>query len=117
VTVIDVLEAIVGDLPAQGQRNQPEARQREDGSWLIDATLAAGELKATLGIASLPQEAAADYQTVGGMVMTRFGRIPAAGDHFTWNGWRFEVVDMDRHRVDKVLVSPLPPPAAEAAAI
>ena len=45
------------------------------------------------------------------------GRIPAAGDHFEWNGWRFEVVDMDRHRVDKVLVSPLPPPAAEAAAI
>jgi len=105
VTVIDVLEAIVGDLPAQGQRDQPEARQREDGSWLIDATLAAGELKAALGIARLPQEAAADYQTVGGMVMTQFGRIPAAGDHFTWDGWRFEVVDMDRRRIDKVLVS------------
>ncbi len=108
VTAIDVLEAIVGDLPAQGQRDQPEARQREDGSWLIDATLAAGELKATLGIAALPQEAEADYQTVGGMVMTQFGRIPAAGDHFSWGGWRFEVVDMDRHRVDKVLVSRLP---------
>ncbi len=108
VTLIDVLEAIVGALPAQGQRDQPEARQREDGSWLIDATLAAGELKATLGIARLPQEAAADYQTVGGMVMTQFGRIPAAGDHFTWDGWRFEVVDMDRRRVDKVLVSRAP---------
>ncbi len=112
VTVIDVLEAIVGDLPAQGQRDQPEARQREDGSWLIDATLATGELKATLGIATLPQEAQADYQTVGGMVMTQFGRIPAAGDNFAWSGWRFEVVDMDRHRVDKVLVTRLPPPAA-----
>jgi len=113
VTLIDVLEAIVGDLPALGQRDQPEARQREDGSWLIDATLATGELKATLGIATLPQETQADYQTVGGMVMTQFGRIPAAGDHFAWGGWRFEVVDMDRHRVDKVLVSRLPPPAAD----
>jgi len=116
VTLIDVLEAIVGDLPAQGRRDQPEAKQREDGSWLMDATLAIKELKEVLHLDELPQEAEADYQTLGGLVMTQFGRIPAAGDHFEWNGWRFEVVDMDRHRVDKVLVSPLPPPAAEAAA-
>ncbi len=113
VTVIDVLEAIVGDLPAQGQRDQPEAKQRDDGSWLIDATLALNELKDVLHLDDLPQEAEADYQTLGGLVMTEFGRIPAAGDHFDWGGWRFEVVDMDRHRVDKVLVSPVPPPAAE----
>jgi putative hemolysin len=111
VTLIDVLEAIVGDLPAQGQRNQPEARQREDGSWLIDATLAINELKTILSLGELPQEAAADYQTLGGLVMTQFGRIPTAGDHFDWDGWRFEVVDMDRQRVDKVLVSRVPPPA------
>jgi putative hemolysin len=113
VTLIDVLEAIVGDLPAQGQRDQPEARQREDGSWLIDATLATGQLKATLRLDVLPQEAEADYQTVGGMIMTQFGRIPVAGDHFVWGGWRFEVVDMDRHRVDKVLVSRVPPAGDE----
>jgi putative hemolysin len=113
VTLIDVLEAIVGELPAQGRRDQPEARQREDGSWLIDATLAVGELKTTLHLAELPQEAAADYQTLGGLMMTQFGRIPSTGDHFEWEGWRFEVVDMDRHRVDKVLVSRVPPPAAE----
>jgi putative hemolysin len=114
VTLIDVLEAIVGDLPAQGQRAQPQARQREDGSWLIDATLAINELRTILGLGELPlpQEAAADYQTLGGLVMTQFGRIPAAGDHFEWGGWRFEVVDMDRHRVDKVMVSRVPPPAA-----
>ncbi len=117
VTLIDVLEAIVGDLPAQGRRDQPEARQRDDGSWLIDATLAIKELKEVLHLDELPQEAEADYQTLGGLVMTQFGRIPSAGDHFDWAGWRFEVVDMDRHRVDKVLVSRLPPPAAEAAAI
>jgi putative hemolysin len=110
VTLIDVLEAIVGDLPAHGQRDQPEAKQRDDGSWLIDATLAINELKTVLHLDELPQEAEADYQTLGGLVMTQFGRIPAAGDHFDWGGWRFEVVDMDRHRVDKVLVSPVPPP-------
>jgi len=112
VTLIDVLEAIVGDLPALGQRDQPEAKQRDDGSWLIDATLAINELKTALHLDDLPQEAEADYQTLGGLVMTQFGRIPSAGDHFDWGGWRFEVVDMDRHRVDKVLVIPVPPLAA-----
>jgi putative hemolysin len=116
VTLIDVLEAIVGDLPAQGQRNQPEARQREDGSWMIDATLAVNEVKTVLQVDRLPQEAEADYQTLGGLVMTQFGRIPQAGDHFEWSGWRFEVVDMDRHRVDKVLVSRVPEPAPPAPA-
>jgi putative hemolysin len=113
VTLIDVLEAIVGDLPALGQRDQPQARQREDGSWLIDATLAVNELKTLLHLSELPQEAEADYQTVGGLVMTQFGRIPAVGDRFDWDGWRFEVTDMDRHRVDKVVVSRTPPSVAE----
>jgi len=116
VTLIDVLEAIVGDLPSQGQRGQPQAKQREDGSWLIDATLAVGELKGILHIDSLPQEAEADYQTLGGLVMTQFGRIPAAGDRFDWAGWSFEVVDMDRHRVDKVLVARAAVPAREPVA-
>ncbi len=116
VTLIDVLEAIVGDLPAHGRRDQPEAKQRDDGSWLIDATLPINEVKKVLRLDELPQEAEADYQTLGGLVVTHFGRIPSAGDHFSWGGWNFEVVDMDRHRVDKVLVSPVPPPAVEKAA-
>ena len=108
VTLIDVFEAIVGDLPEPGRRQQPEARRREDGSWLIDATLPIGELKTLLGLdAALPHERAAEYQTIGGFVVTQFGRIPLAGDRFDWLGWRFEVVDMDRRRVDKVLVSKL----------
>ena len=115
VTLIDVLEAIVGDLPSPGQRNQPEAKKRDDGSWLIDATLATSELKTLLGLTiELPHEDAAEFQTLGGFVVTHFGRIPAAGDHFDWSGWRFEVVDMDRRRVDKVLVSKAPPAAAPA---
>jgi putative hemolysin len=108
VTLIDVLEAIVGDLPAQGQHDQPQARQREDGTWLIDATLATGALKSILQIDALPQEQEAEYQTLGGLVMTQFGRIPAIGDRFDWEGWRFQVTDMDRHRVDKVAVTRLP---------
>lgn len=115
VTLIDVLEAIVGDLPNQGHRNQPEVKRREDGSWLVDATLSTGELKQLLGInVDLPHEEEAEYQTLGGFVVTQFGRIPAAGDHFDWAGWRFEVVDMDRRRVDKVLVGKVPPVAGDA---
>lgn len=106
VTLIDVMEAIVGDLPERGDRAQPEAKKREDGSWLIDATLPTGELKALLALEGpLPNESTADFQTVGGFVVTQLGRIPAAADYFEWQGWRFEVVDMDGRRVDKVLVA------------
>jgi putative hemolysin len=107
VTLIDVLEAIVGDLPERGRRNQPEAKRLDDGSWLVEATLPVGEFKTTLGLtAALPHEDEAAYQTLGGFVVTHLGRIPEAGDAFEWGGWRFEVTEMDRRRVDKVLVKP-----------
>jgi putative hemolysin len=112
VTLIDVLEAIVGDLPAQGRRQAAAMKQREDGSWLVDATLSIDELKALVQMDELPHEAEADFQTLGGFVTTHFGRIPAAGDFFDHGGWRFEVMDMDRHRVDKMLVCKTPVPAA-----
>lgn len=119
VTLIDVLEAIVGDLPQRGpNREQPTARKREDGSWLIDATLSISEFKELIGLEDeLPQEEEAEYQTLGGFVVTHLGRIPKTGEHFVWDGWRFEVVAMDRHRVDKVAVSALPAsnPAAASA--
>lgn len=116
VTLIDVMEAIVGDLPEKGDRVQPEAKKREDGSWLVDATLPTAELKTLLSLdAMLPNEASAEFQTLGGFVVTQFGRIPAAGDYFDWSGWRFEVVDMDKRRVDKVLVAKAPQPAAQKA--
>jgi putative hemolysin len=112
VTLIDVFEAIVGDLPEPGRRNQPEARRQEDGTWLIDATLPIGELKSLLGIGDLlPNEFEAEYRTLGGFVVTQFGRIPAANDRFEWQGWRFEVIDMDRKRVDKVRISRVGAPA------
>jgi len=65
-----------------------------------------------LRLSDLPGEAEADFQTLGGFVVTQLGRIPSAGDYFDWAGWRFEVMDMDRNRVDKVLVARTPPPAA-----
>lgn len=117
VTLIDILEAIVGDLPDQLRRAQPEAKRREDGSWLVDATLAVGELKELLQLRELPGEESAEFQTLGGFVVTQLGRIPAAGDYFDWNGWRFEVMDMDRQRVDKVLLARTPSSAAGAAKV
>ena len=111
VTLLDVLEAIVGDLPDIGPNSEPpSAHQREDGSWLIDATLPISEFKELIDIDStLPHEKEADFQTIAGFVMTQFGRIPKAGNRFDWNALRFEVMDMDRHRVDKVLVTRLEP--------
>jgi putative hemolysin len=116
VTLIDVMEAIVGEIPERGRQNNPEAKRRDDGSWLVDATLSAGELKTLLGVTQpLPHENEAGFQTLGGFVVTQFGRIPAAGDYFEWGGWRFEVVDMDRRRVDKVLVAKAAAPAETSA--
>jgi putative hemolysin len=115
VTLIDVFEAIVGDLPEPGHRSQAGARRREDGTWLVDATLPIAEFKAALGItADLPNQVQAEYRTAGGFVVTQFGRIPAAGDHFEWGGWRFEVAEMDRRRVDKIVVAAAAPSAAAA---
>lgn len=116
VTLIDVLEAIVGDLPSRGQAPGPSVVQRADGSWLIDATLPINDLKETLRLAVLPGEDTADFQTLGGLVLTHLGRIPKAGDFFDGGAFRWEVVDMDHFRIDKVLVSPLVPASPEAQA-
>jgi putative hemolysin len=102
LTSEDILEAIVGDILAPGELVEAEAVQREDGSWLLGGMLPIDEVEDLLGVDSLAHERS-QYQTLGGLVMLRLGRIPSAGDHFHWCGWRFEVVDMDRLRVDKVL--------------
>ncbi len=105
VSLIDVMEAIVGDLPQPGDRRLPDAIQREDGSWLVDGTMELEDFKRRLAVGSLPREESESFETLGGFMVDRFGRIPAPGEYFVWNGWRFEIVDMDRHRVDKVLLS------------
>ena len=110
VTLTDVLEAIVGDIRALDERGEPAATKREDGSWLLDGTMPVDELQMLLDLDDLPEDSY-DYDTVGGLFMAQMGRVPAVGDKFEWNDLRFEVVDMDGHRVDKVLVMPTKPPA------
>jgi putative hemolysin len=108
VTLTDVLEAIVGDIPALDENGEPAATQREDGSWLLDGMMSVDELQMLLDLDKLPGDSD-DYDTLGGLIMTQLGRIPTTGDKFEWNEMRFEVVDMDGHRVDKVLVMPTKP--------
>jgi len=105
LTLNDILEAIVGDLPVGEDLDEPKAVQREDGSWLLDGSMAIDEFKDLLGIAHLPR---GDYQTLAGFVINQVGRVPKTADRFDWGGYRYEVVDMDGLRVDKILVSPWP---------
>lgn len=106
VTLTDVFGAIVGDLPSDESPADAEIVRREDGSWLVDGGTAIQRLKTTLEIDdTLPGEDTNSYHTVGGLVMHVLERMPAVADHFVLDEWRFEVVDMDKTRVDKVLVA------------
>jgi len=105
VTLHDVLEAIVGDIRVAGQTGTASAVQRDDGSWLIDGMLPIDEFKDLLDLPALPGEDRIGYQTLAGFVIHQLGTIPAAGASFSWNRYRFEVVDMDGMRVDKVMVT------------
>jgi putative hemolysin len=105
VTLNDVMEAIVGDLPTPDELEDPMIIRREDGSWLLDGLLDLGEFKQLVGRAEAALEAGG-FETLGGFVMHRLGRIPRAGEHLEWSGLRLEVVDMDGKRVDKILVTP-----------
>jgi putative hemolysin len=104
VTLHDLLEAITGDLEVS-QRQSGEVVRRADGSWLLDGALPVHEVRDVLGIDDpLPGEEDGDYETLGGFIMFRLERIPDVGDATDWEGHRFEVVDMDGRRVDRVLV-------------
>jgi putative hemolysin len=109
VTDYDILETIVGEIPEDGADTDYMAVQREDGSWLFDGLIAIDELKELLNIHEMADESRAGYQTLSGFVMSQLGRIPKTGAKFTCDNFRFEVVDMDGRRVDRVLVVPMPP--------
>src|SRR5258706_9625177 len=102
LTINDVLEEIVGQI----EMEEPQATQRQDGSWLLDGMLEVDEFKEIFKVKALPHED--EYETLSGFVMVSLGRVPQSADLFEWNGLRFEVVDMDGRRVDKVLVTTLP---------
>ncbi|MDX2180582.1 MAG: hemolysin family protein [Bryobacteraceae bacterium] len=114
ITTTDLLEAIVGELPHWGETSSPRVATREDGSLSVDGMLPASELRELLGVESLDDEGEL-YHTLGGFVMHRLGRVPAIGDSFEALERRFEVVDMDGNRIDRVLIGPKPPQPEEAA--
>ncbi len=106
VTVSDILTAIVGEVPVEGAPAPVDAVRREDGSWLIDGEIGIERFRDILGIEPLPGEQDGRFHTLAGFVLHRLGRVPAVGDRFEEAGHRFEVVDMDRGRIDKLLVVP-----------
>jgi len=107
VALTDLLEGLVGDIPHIEELTEPQIMRRDDGSWLVDGTLPVDDFKEAIHLERLPGEENGLYQTVGGFVMMHLEKIPSTGDHFEWGGYRFEVVDMDEHRVDKLLIMPV----------
>ncbi len=99
LTISDILEEIVGDI----QDGEPQATQRQDGSWLLDGMLDVEDFKEIFNIRHLPDED--EYETLGGFIMNHLGSVPHVADMFEWGGLRFEVMDMDGNRVDKVMVT------------
>ncbi len=114
VTLNDLLAAVVGKVmtPLIETAEQPIV-QREDGSWLIDGSVSTDDLRELLGVSELPNEEDHDFRTAAGMVMAHFGRIPQPGEHFSGGGFRFEVVDLDGPRIDKLLIARVPVMAVE----
>ena len=106
VTPTDILVAIAGDLPEDVADLEDSAVQREDGSWLLDGMIGIDEAERVLGRKSMRGDE--DFETLAGFVLARLGQIPQIGDHFLWGGLRFEIVDMDGRRIDRILAAPDP---------
>lgn len=116
VTLTDVLTSIVGEIPSEDVSEEQDVVVREDGSWLMDGSVSVERFKAALKIdGDLPGEEENAFNTLGGFLMHMLGRVPAVADHFEWGGCRFEIMDMDKNRVDKVLVACVRPEATDDA--
>lgn len=109
ITAADILSAIVGYMPQPAlEDKESQAQQRDDGSWLLDGGMAVDDVKQLLGLKALPGEQ--DFYTLAGSLLHQFGDLPKPGAAILWSGWRFEVVDMDGNRIDKVLALQVDPP-------
>ncbi len=108
VTLFDLMEAVIGDVPVGGSA-EDAIIQREDGSWLVDGLLPIDELKVLLKVSALDGEKEFGFQTLGGYVMAQLGEIPRSGQVIEMNNYQFEIVDMDDRRVDKVMIHALNP--------
>jgi CBS domain containing-hemolysin-like protein len=105
VSLTDVLEALVGDIPHIEVLDEPQIMRRDDGSWLVDGAVPIQDLKEVLQIGQFPKDDEGLYQTAGGFIMTTMEKVPATGEYLDWEKYRFEVVDMDGQRVDKILIT------------
>lgn len=116
VTLSDVLGALVGDVSVIDEHHEEDGVRREDGSWLLDGGMSFDRFRELLETdVRFPEEASGTYHTLAGFVMTFLGHIPQMSDYFEWEGYRVEVVDMDRNRIDRLLVRRLDPPPQEDA--
>jgi putative hemolysin len=106
ITLNDILESLVGDIASPDGQDDSAVVQREDGSWLVDGMVAVDEIKDLTHLPKLPGEEVADFHTLGGFMMAAINRVPKVADWINVDGYRFEVVDMDGHRVDRVLIIP-----------
>ncbi|MBL8880260.1 MAG: HlyC/CorC family transporter [Phycisphaerales bacterium] len=106
VSLNDVLESIVGDMPSADSESDPPAVRRADGSWLLDGMLPIDKMKEHLQIDALPGENDGGFATLAGFVLSQLGHVPRVAEIFEWRGFQFEIVDMDGHRVDRVLATP-----------
>ncbi|MEX1994662.1 MAG: hemolysin family protein [Steroidobacteraceae bacterium] len=107
VTPVDILTAITGELPEAASEEVPEAVARDDASWLIDGRMPIDDVERLLGAGNM--RSGDDYTTLAGFVLAQLGHLPATGESFRWRGLRFEIVDMDARRIDKLLVQRLAP--------
>lgn len=105
VTLTDVLEAMVGELPSDADDHDPDVLRRADGSWLLDGALSLERLRELFPAACEALEPSRDYQTLAGLIFFQLGEVPTTGDQLTWNDLQLEIIDMDGHRIDKVLVT------------
>jgi len=115
VTLSDVMSALVGDVTVIGEENDPDAVQRQDGSWLLDGGVDLDRFRDLMNTdVRFPDEGTGAYHTLAGFVLYQFGYIPKTSEFFEWGGYRIEVVDMDGNRIDRILVDRLPAPQAVA---
>jgi putative hemolysin len=115
VTMNDVMEALIGEVATVEEGAAPDIVRRAEGSWLVDGNVTPARFREAMALAEhLPAEDSASYHTLGGLAMLQLGRIPQVGDRFECSGFGFEIVDMDRNRVDKLLVTRIGPAARPA---
>jgi len=107
ISMAEIFRAMVGDLSGDRDAARMSVVTRSDGSFLVEGSATVDELKEVLGLRSLPGEEGEEFNTLAGAMLHFFGRLPTEGDEFVWDGYRFEIMDIDGTRIDKVLIAPL----------